>query len=119
MTIEQLINLIQSEPENLQFEQVMDTIAEHYDYTPARFSNGIGDEQVINEAGTNEGSCKVFAFAQMNLLNAEETLACFGQYYRDVLNTPQGSDHANIRSFMRHGWEGISFGSQALISKAP
>ena len=117
MTTDQLISLIRSEPEQLQFEQVMDTISEHYDYTPARFSNGLGDDQVINEAGTNEGSCKVFAFAKLQGLDSNDTLACFGQYYRDVLNTPDGSDQANIRSVMRHGWDGIHFDSQALQEK--
>jgi hypothetical protein len=117
MTIEELISLIRSEPEQLHFEQVMDTISKHYDYTPARFSNGRGDDQVINEAGTNEGSCKVFSFAQINALDKEDTLACFGQFYRDVLNTPDGSDHANIRTFMRHGWDGIHLDSQPLREK--
>jgi hypothetical protein len=118
MSITQLIDLIHSEPENLMFEQVMETIAAHYDYTPAGFSNGIGETKVVNEAGTNEGSCKVFAFAQMNDLTRQDTLICFGQYYRDVLNTPDGSDHANIRNFMRHGWDGIHFDSSPLSEKA-
>ena len=103
---------------NTDFEQVINTINEHYDYTPSRFSNGIRDEIVINEAGTNEGSCKIFSFAQMNQLNKDETLNCFGKYYRDdVLNHPDKSDHANIRSFMIHGWDGINFEQTALRLK--
>ena len=27
-------------------------------------------------------------------------------YYRDVLATPDGDDHPNIRNFMKSGWEG-------------
>ena len=118
MSITQLIDLIHSDPENLMFEQVMETIAANYDYTPAGFSNGLDEGKVVNEAGTNEGSCKVFAFAQMNDLTEQDTLICFGQYYRDVLNTPDGSDHANIRNFMRHGWDGIHFDSSPLSEKS-
>jgi hypothetical protein len=102
----------------IEFSQVMDVIAEHYDYTPARFANGVAQDRVINEAGRNEGSCKVFAFARLHGLSESETLACFGRYYRDdVLGHPDGTDHANIRSFMRHGWAGVSFASEPLTPK--
>ncbi|NNF96141.1 MAG: hypothetical protein HKM94_04340 [Halobacteria archaeon] len=47
-----------------------------------------------------------------------ETLACFGKYYReDVLQHPQGTDHLNIRTFMRHGWSGIQFEYPALTPR--
>jgi hypothetical protein len=70
----------------------------------------------MNQAGSNEGSCKIFAFATTEGLSEAETLACFGKYYReDVLQNPQVSDHANIRTFMRHGWKGIRFEQSALV----
>jgi len=73
---------------------------------------------VINEAGNNEGSCKIFAFGQLARLSEAETLTCFGQYYRDdVLNNPHSNDHANIRMFIKYGWQGINFDSEALIKK--
>lgn len=110
MTIEELINTIKSQPDSVSFEEVMETIKENYRYTPSRFTNGSGDAQVVNEAGTNEGSCKIFAFGKLNGLNADETLACFGKFYReDVLQNPQATDHANIRTFIKSGWEGINF----------
>ena len=69
----------------------------------------------MNEAGTNEGSCKIFAFAQLHHLSEQATLACFGQYYReDVLQNPQGNDHGNIRNFIKQGWQGITFESDVL-----
>ena len=114
MNTEQLIAKLNSTPEQVSFNEVIDTIAADYDYTPAAFTNG----DTRNEAGTNEGSCKIFAFAKLNKLPEEQTLHCFGDYYRkDVLENPTGSDHANIRNFITHGWQGIAFDSQALIRK--
>jgi len=119
MTHNDLLNTIKTQPEHVEFDQVINTINQHYTYSPTRFTNGVDGDIVINEVGTNEGSCKIFAFAQLNQLNKEETLACFGHYYRDdVLANPQGSDHGNIRRFMQYGWDGIHFDSQALVSQS-
>lgn len=118
MTLQTLISQLQNSPQTVQFSDVMETIATSYNYTPTRFTNGIGEHQVINEAGSNEGSCKIFAFAQLNNLNVEQTLACFGNYYRDdVLKNPDGNDHANIRNFMVYGWPGIHFEGEPLSAK--
>ncbi|MFT5261234.1 MAG: hypothetical protein ACI9J2_000987 [Saprospiraceae bacterium] len=115
MNIKELIQQINTAPDQVQFSDVTSLIAELYDYTPVRFSNGLGDDKVINEAGTNEGSCRIFAFGLDQALTEQQTLVCFGDYYRsDVLDNPQGSDHANIRTFMRHGWQGIAFDALAL-----
>lgn len=109
------IEALRSHPESIQFSDVIAFIMQHYEYQPTRFSNG----EIINEAGKNEGSCKIFAFAQLQCLSVPDTLALFGQHYReDVLNNPSGSDHANIRNFMKHGWKGIHFEGKALIPKA-
>lgn len=103
---------------DVRFQDVIEAIDENYHYTPTSFTNGIGDEQVLNEAGTNEGSCKIFAFARLHNLGKEQTLNCFGDYYRiDVLQSPQGESHANIRTFMRYGWAGIVFENEALTVK--
>jgi len=97
-------------PESISFDNTMLVIQKSYHYTPTTFSNGLGESKVINEAGSNEGSCKIFAFAGLNKLTEEQTLACFGKYYReDVLQHPEAVDHANIRNFMRDGWAGVSF----------
>lgn len=115
MTIDQLIQKIKSQPETVEFDEVMDCIDKYYDYTPTHFTNGQGHDVVMNQAGSNEGSCKIFAFATIEGLNEAETLSCFGKYYReDVLKNPDGDDHANIRTFMRHGWRGIRFENSAL-----
>ena len=101
----------------LDFEDTMAVINEHFDYIPTAFSNGISDMSVSNEAGQNEGSCKIFAFAQLLELSEEQTLLCFGRFYQDVINTPEGEDHGNIRNFIRDGWKGIHFEGQALTRK--
>ena len=115
MSPEELIQEINNQPEMVSFSDVIKVITNHYSYTPTRFSNGTSTDQTINEAGSNEGSCKIFAFAKLNGLNEQQTLTCFGDYYRnDVLDNPNADDHANIRTFMRHGWAGISFEQDAL-----
>lgn len=118
MSVSALLEKLRATPNTIEFNKVVDCIAANYDYTPTRFSNGVGEDAAINEAGTNEGSCKIFAFAMLNGLSEAETLACFGKYYReDVLQHPEATDHANIRNFMRHGWNGIHFDRPALTAR--
>lgn len=117
MTLDKLLQRIKTHPASVEFQEVIATIEANYHYTPIRFTNGKGDDMVVNEAGSNEGSCKIFAFARLNDLNEAQTLACFGTYYReDVLQHPEGDDHANIRTFMRHGWDGMQFEGAALTA---
>ena len=116
MTVDELIQKINTKPESINFTEVINTIEKTCHYTPTRFYNGTGKQTVSNEAGTNEGSCKIFAFGKLYNLNEKQTLACFGKYYReDVLGHPEGNDHANIRNFMVSGWQGIEFEGEALI----
>jgi hypothetical protein len=85
-----------------------DTLAfatEHFDYTPKRFYNGGLD----SAAGTNEGSCKAFSLGKLLGLSKKEVLLSFGEHYRQVCGDPDGASHGNIRSFMKHGWEGVHF----------
>lgn len=97
------------------FDETMSVIAENYHYQPTEFSNGLDENMLVNQAGTNEGSCKIFAFAQLNRLDQQQTLNLFGDYYRqDVLNEPNGTGHQNIRQFMKYGWDGICFKGAAL-----
>ncbi len=117
-SIEELLVQIRNQPESIDFTTVIATINNHYDYTPVSFFNGKDNDTVTNVAGTNEGSCKIFAFAQLHNLDQADTLACFGDYYRnDVLNNPDGNDHANIRTFIKYGWDGIVFNNTPLTPK--
>ena len=114
MTISTFIQKIKSEPNDIAFSDTIGIIDNYFDFTPTAFHNG----ELYNEAGQNSGSCKVFAFAKRVELTVEETLACFGTYYRvDVLQNPEGTDHQNIRNFMKTGWEGIQFEGTPLRVK--
>lgn len=108
MTSNSFINRLKSN-QKVSFKDTMSTINESYQYTPTSFINGLGEQAVTNAAGTNEGSCKIFAFAQLQQLDQQQTLSLFGDYYQDVLNDPNGTSHQNIRNFMRYGWAGIQF----------
>ncbi|MFN3849225.1 MAG: HopJ type III effector protein [Spirosomataceae bacterium] len=113
MTIENLLEKINNNPSEIEFTEVIATIDANYDFTPTAFQNG----ETRNEAGQNNGSCKLFSFAKIQGLDQNQTLACFGGYYKDVLNTPDATDHQNIRNFMKFGWGGIKFEGQALTQK--
>jgi len=98
------------------FADTLVLISEWYRYTPTAFSNGLGENVLFSPAGSNEGSCKVFAFAQQNGFTTDETLVCFGEHYQAVLADPAGTGHPNIRLFMRDGWAGIRFDGAPLVS---
>ena len=104
--------------ENISFDETLSIIAEHYIYHPCCFHNGLGDDKIMNDAGSNEGSCKIFAFAKIHELTEAQTLNLFGDFYqKDVLNDPHGKGHQNIRNFMKYGWDGIVFEGVALTMK--
>lgn len=103
---------------SIMFAETLALVEKWYDLHPTSFKNGLDDNAVENAQGTNEGSLKVFALGRLNGFTPEQALACFGEHYRDVLNTPDGVDHQNIRQFMRHGWAGIQFNNAPLTLKA-
>lgn len=114
MQISDFLKTLEATPESLAFSDTLAVIEANYDYNPTAFSNG----NTQNAAGTNEGSCKLFAFAQDQGLSQKQTLACFAQFYRDdVLGNPGGEDHQNIRNFMVSGWDEIKFEGRALTLK--
>lgn len=95
------------------FAAVLAHIDAHYDFTPTAFDNG----DAHNAAGQNNGSCKVFSFAQIEGLDAAQTLSLFAEHYHAVLAAPQAQDHANIRNLMQHGLAGLHFAGVALVAK--
>ena len=92
------------------FAETLDFIKDGYDYQPQPFTNG----NVENAAGQNEGSCKTLGLALLEGLSDEEALLAFGEHYRSVLDTPDGSDHGNIRALMAYGLAGVKFATQPL-----
>ena len=116
--LDEFLKQITDTPETIEFDDVIGIIGKNYHYTPSRFVNGADGEKITNAAGENEGSCKIFSFAQLHNLNKKQTLNCFGRYYReDVLNNPEGTDHANIRMFKKYGWQNIDFDNAVLKRK--
>lgn len=114
MTIQDFTTKLKETPKGINFSETISIIETNYEFTPTSFSNG----NIQSNANENLGSCKVFAFALDQKLTAEETLACFGQYYfEDVLENPNGNDHLNIRNFMKTGFEGVSFEKFPLKKK--
>jgi len=114
MTLNAFLIKLNETPETIAFTDTMAVIEVNYDFTPTQFSNGL----CLNKADENNGSCKIFAFGQLNNLSEQQTLACFGTYYRDdVLKNRNGNDHQNIRNFMVSGWQGITFKGIALTLK--
>ena len=96
------------------FAAVLAHIDAHYAFSPTAFDNG----SARNAAGENNGSCKLFRFAQLEGLEAAQTLSLFAEHYRAVLVTPEAGAHANIRNFMQPGWAGLRFLGVALVAKS-
>lgn len=109
--ISRLLNGIESG--NLLFKDVLAFIDANYIYTPIAFHNG----EVVNEAGVNEGSAKVFSLAKLHGLNQLDTLKLFAEHYQAVLASPNGNDHANIRNFLHYGWQAFGMPTLALVPR--
>lgn len=114
MTFDELLITIGTQADKLEFSEVIKFIESNYDFTPTAFRNG----DLVNPAGENSGSCKIFGFAKLHGFTQSQTLQCFGDYYRvDVLQHPDGNNHLNIRQFIKTGWAGIHFENPPLARK--
>ena len=114
MLISAFLEKVLIAPETISFDDTITVIENNYRFKETAFTNG----ETRNEAGQNNGSCKIFAFGHLNNLTEEQMLNCFGDYYRnDVLGKPDGDDHQNIRNFIKQGWPGVSFDGEALVLK--
>lgn len=114
MSLTAFLEKLKNTPNAITFQETIAVIEEHYDFKTTAFENGLQH----NAANENNGSCKLFAFAELQQLSQESTLACFGAYYtEDVLKNPEGTDHQNIRNFMKTGWNGIAFYGEPLTLK--
>ncbi|MET0612059.1 MAG: HopJ type III effector protein [Pseudomonas caspiana] len=96
------------------FADTLAFIAAGYDYQPQAFTNG----GVENAAGQNEGSCKTLGLALLEGLSDKQALLAFGEHYRSVVATPEGSDHGNIRALIANGLAGVKFTAEPLTRKA-
>jgi hypothetical protein len=98
---------------DVKFSDVISFIEAHYIHVPTAFKNG----EQVNAATENQGSAKIFSFAQLHQLSKQDTLKLFAEHYADVLATPEATNHQNIRQFMHSGWEGVSFERQVITEK--
>ena len=114
MDIETFRKKLKTTPKQVEFSETMSVIEANYLFTPTAFKNG----ELQNNVGENSGSCKLFAFAKLQSLTKDETLACFGKFYfEDVLQSPNGTGHQNIRNFMKTGFDGLVFEESPLTKK--
>lgn len=111
MNLDTFLNKLNTTPDSIEFSDTMAVIEALYNFTETAFING----KIQNKAGENSGSCKLFTFARLQGLDQQQTLACFGAYYRDdVLQNLKADNHQNIRHFMNSSWEGVVFSGDAL-----
>ncbi|MBU2864354.1 HopJ type III effector protein [Reinekea forsetii] len=113
MTLKELLAVLHTNPESLVFSQVLEAIDSEFEFTPSAFTNG----KVHSQASENQGSCKVFAFANQAGLSQAHTLKLFAEHYTEVLENVNGTSHQNIRAFMKSGWKGISFEKKNVLVK--
>mmetsp|Transcript_35112 Transcript_35112/g.74087 ORF Transcript_35112/g.74087 Transcript_35112/m.74087 type:complete len:213 (-) Transcript_35112:147-785(-) len=99
--------------DDLKFEEFIELCDEQYEHGLIEFKNG----DVVNMPGENDGSAKVLSYAALADFDKEMTLKLWGQYYRDVVATPDGTDHQNIRNFMKYGWDGVDFYNGISLTK--
>lgn len=114
MQLHAFLTQLNTAPDQISFADTIATVDANYEFTPTAFRNG----DLENAAGQNSGSCKLLSFAKLHNFSIEQTLQCFGDYYRvDVLQHPDAADHQNIRNFIRYGWNGVKFEGSALTQK--
>lgn len=113
MDIDDFLAKLNLSPADLVFADTLAAFDRRFRLTPCTFHNG----PLTNASGTNLGSLRVFALARHLNLNDNQCLALFAEHYRQVLATPDGQDHANIRQFMRTGLAGVRFDGEPLAAR--
>mmetsp|Transcript_3682 Transcript_3682/g.7719 ORF Transcript_3682/g.7719 Transcript_3682/m.7719 type:complete len:213 (+) Transcript_3682:44-682(+) len=98
---------------DIMFKDVIEMIEKNYETGLLEFKNG----DLLNKQGENEGSANILSYAALSNLDKENTLKLWGEYYRDVKANPDGTDHQNIRNFMKTGWEGVPFENGISLTK--
>jgi len=92
------------------FKDTMAMIDEYYEYFEVPFTCG----DLLNKPKENTGSAKIFSFALLNRMDEKQTLGLFGEIARNL--SPSGTDHGNIRNFLKYGWKGVQFNSGLAIA---
>lgn len=110
--VKDFINIVKS-GEQIMLADTVKMIDNEFDYFEVPFN--CGDAQnAINENAT---SGKIFSLALIAGLDKDTTLNLFGEVYRDL--SPSGSDHQNIREFIKSGIDGLKFPTgYCIVSKS-
>jgi hypothetical protein len=104
---------VEMSADELTFEEVLELIETHYEPGLIEWKNG----DIVNKQGENEGSAKLLSYAALSEMDKATTLTLWGQYYREVKADPSGDSHANIRNFMKTGWEGVPFENGIALTR--
>mmetsp|Transcript_20097 Transcript_20097/g.40238 ORF Transcript_20097/g.40238 Transcript_20097/m.40238 type:complete len:208 (+) Transcript_20097:51-674(+) len=104
---------VEMNPEGFTFNEFIEMVEGCYETGLIEWSNG----SQKNPPGTNEGSAHVLSLAALADLPKEKALLLWAEHYRDVLATPDGDDHQNIRQFMEKGWDGVDFSNGISLTK--
>jgi len=113
-SLNRLLERLKREPETVMLDEALGAIDNAYEFTPVAFTNG----PLKHEAGDKVRSCAIYALGRLHGLSVPETLACFGEHYREVLEDPAGDAHMTIRVFMKGGWAGVSHAAMPLKPRA-
>lgn len=92
------------------FKETIALIDEYFVYFEVPFSCG----DLKSKPNENTGSAKIFSFALLTQMDEKATLGLFGEIARDL--SPSGTDHANIRNFIKSGWRGVTFPTGLAIA---
>ena len=71
----------------------------------------------MNNLGENAATAKLLSFAALADLSDDETVLLWCEHYRSVAETPQDTDHQNIRNFMKYGMAGVDMEEVCLTRK--
>lgn len=90
------------------FNDVITWIDTHYDFTYIPFSVGALEN---TDTSKTTGSCKVLAYAKLvwPKLSQVGALDLFAEHFTNVKETPEGTNHPNIRALMKCGIDGVVF----------
>lgn len=94
------------------FADTLAFIEQWYHYQPSAFSF----DGLASTLEQNQGSCKIFALAQLLNLSQQQTLQCFGEHYRN-LNSATAPLHANLNKLAKQPLSNLEFSQFPLIPK--
>ena len=137
--LDSFLTTLKKEPTTIDFEQTMAAIEEGYDYSAVKFTCGELDSSAEQNQGSakifsfaklqklkKEATLELFGRFYRDDVRAQYVLefgsARLSDWYvvghlpvcmicasAQVLKSPDGTDHGNIRNFMKTGWDGVSF----------